>query len=271
MPNPLRAMDQQTAKLYQFSPPYVDVVPLPDIRRLPSSAGIDGTSIVWCMSARFAPSIDWIATRPTGVALVMVLPPRGKVQRDDLLAAVEATRPAAVLPYHPQPAPSDVRVLLREPPPHLAAQVVDFLIWRGNSLPTDGRRLLTRTIELSRDLRSVSALARALHVSRRALGRRFADLRLPVPSHCLHFGRLLQAHLLAQFEEANLSSVANELGYPDAFAMSNQMARLLGIRPSTGRRRLGWEWMVECWLRREGLEAGRSALGGLAPERKRSI
>lgn len=264
-------MDQQTANFYQFSPPYVDMVPLPEIRRLTSSAGIDGTSIVWCMSARFVSAIERVAARPTGVALVMVLPPSGTVQREDLLAAVEATRPAAVLPHHPQPAPSDVRVLLREPPPHLAAHVVDFLVWRGTSLPTDGRRLLTRTIELSRDLRSVSALARALHVSRRALGRRFADLGLPVPSHCLHFGRLLQAHLLAQFEEANLSSVASELGYPDSFSMSNQMARLLGIRPSTGRRRLGWEWMVECWLRREGLEAGCTAMKGLVPERKRPI
>jgi hypothetical protein len=33
--------------------------------------------------------------------------------------------------------------------------------------------------------------------------------------------------------------------------MSNQMKRLIGYRPSDIRACLGWEWIVEAWLRRE--------------------
>jgi hypothetical protein len=33
--------------------------------------------------------------------------------------------------------------------------------------------------------------------------------------------------------------------------MSNQMKRLIGHRPSEVRELLGWEWLVEAWLKQE--------------------
>jgi hypothetical protein len=41
--------------------------------------------------------------------------------------------------------------------------------------------------------------------------------------------------------------------------MSNQMKRMIGYRPTEVREHLGWEWIVEAWLRREAT-AGRVAL-----------
>jgi hypothetical protein len=49
----------------------------------------------------------------------------------------------------------------------------------------------------------------------------------------------------------NLAEVAFGLGYPDAFALSNQMMRLAGVRPALARERAGWEWPFERWLCRE--------------------
>jgi AraC-like DNA-binding protein len=106
-------------------------------------------------------------------------------------------------------------------------------------------------------------VSRSLYVSRRALGRRLALEGLPVPSHWLQMGRLLRVAVRLQNSEATVSSVAFEHGYPDGFSLSNQMERLMGHRPSEVRRRLGWEWLVESWLRREA-GAGRLSSPGIA-------
>jgi AraC-like DNA-binding protein len=133
------------------------------------------------------------------------------------------------------------------------------MAWRGVSLDPDTRHIVRRTLELSCELRTVSALSRSLYLSRRALGRRFLDRGIPVPSHWLHFGRVLRACLKLQAATSNLFDVACDLGYPDGFALSNQMHRLLGIRPSVARDHLGWEWVLEAWLRREAETGGFAA------------
>jgi hypothetical protein len=60
-----------------------------------------------------------------------------------------------------------------------------------------------------------------------------------------------------QNSDESLFDVARAMRYPDGFTLSNQMERLLAVRPSFARERLGWEWVVEAWLLRE------CALGGL--------
>jgi hypothetical protein len=57
----------------------------------------------------------------------------------------------------------------------------------------------------------------------------------------------------------SLHQVARSLGYPDGFTLSNQMSRLVGLRPSIARERLGWEWVVEAWLAREAARGGLTA------------
>jgi AraC-like DNA-binding protein len=123
----------------------------------------------------------------------------------------------------------------------------------------DTARVIRRIVDLSGELRTISAVARSMYLSRRALGRRLMSRGLPVPSHWLHVGRLLRLALRLQNTDATVASVAFELGYPDGFSASNQMERLVGWRPSTVRERLGWEWVLEAWLKRE------AETGGLAP------
>jgi AraC-like DNA-binding protein len=185
------------------------------------------------------------------MALIAILPPARMLNDGDILRLIDLCRPHSVLPYHPEPEPEDLAVVLRRPPEALPVDVVDYLTWRGIRVDGDTRQLIRRTVELSSAIRTVSGLARALYLSRRALGRRFLTRGLPAPSHWLQFGRALRAAIRLQSTDDNLFTIATDLGYPDGFALSNQMKRLLGARPSTIRDCLGWEWVVEAWLRAE--------------------
>jgi AraC-like DNA-binding protein len=220
-----------------------------------------GSALIWCLEeGDWGAGFDQVRTRPGGVALIVVLPRAESIGHDpDLLRIVELCRPHSILPYHPEPNPNDLRSLLCRTPEDLAIEVTDYLSWRGIAVDGDTRRLIRRTIELAGEIRSVSGLSRSLYLSRRALGRRFLTRGLPVPSHWLHFGRILRAALRMQSTDDTLFTIACDLGYPDGFALSNQMYRLVGIRPTSARDCLGWEWLIEAWLRRE------AEYGGLLP------
>jgi AraC-like DNA-binding protein len=257
-----------------FAPPYRWLESLNE--PAPPPAGlrtIPGAALIWCLEeGDWGRSFDVVRTRPGGVALIVVLPRAEEVAQDrDVLRVVELCRPHSILPYHPEPNPDDLRSLLRRAPEDLSIEVTDYLTWRGIVVDGDTRRLIRRTIEAAGEIRSVSALSRMLYLSRRALGRRFLSRGLPVPSHWLHFGRILRATLRLQATEETLFTIACDLGYPDGFALSNQMYRLIGIRPTVARECLGWEWVMESWLKKEaeagGLVPDLSALDAPAPRR----
>lgn len=237
-----------------FAFPYRGFLPLEEPGALAGEEKAPpGSALVWDLSKRCRRrDIPAVADRPPGMALMLILPPANRIdQETPLLEIAELCRPRTVLPFHRSPDPEDFAVLLGRPPADLPLELTDYLHWRGIRVDRETRHLLRRTIELSRELTTVQALSRALYLSRRALGRRFMTRGLPVPSHWLQFSRLLQVSILLQTTDQSLFSIASRLGYPDGFALSNQMERLVGIRPSLARQRLGWEWIVESWLQRE--------------------
>lgn len=192
------------------------------------------------------------ANRLAGISLVIILPhghDRLSVLR--ILRLIERTRPQVVLPRHEGPRPREIASMIRRPPASLATGVTEYLEWRGVSLDAVTRNLIRRTLQLSDRVQTISALARNLYMSRRALGRRLLGQGLPVPSHWLQIARILRVAIKLQNSDASLFSVATSLGYPDGFSLSNQMKRLCGVRPLEARRRLGWEWLFETWLARE--------------------
>jgi AraC-like DNA-binding protein len=246
-----------------FAPPYRWLESLSDPTPPPSRLRmIPGAALIWCLEeGDWGKSFDVVRTRPGGVALIVVLPRAEDVAKDrDVLRVVELCRPHSILPFHPEPSADDLRSLLCRAPEDLAIEVTDYLSWRGIVVDGDTRRLIRRTIEVAGEIRSVTALSRSLYLSRRALGRRFLSRGLPVPSHWLHFGRILRATLRLQATGDTLFTIACDLGYPDGFALSNQMHRLTGVRPTMARECLGWEWVMESWLKRE------AEAGGLVPD-----
>lgn len=212
-----------------------------------------GAAVVWMMGERPKPWVaDLVNSRPGGVALLAILPPGSSIEENaEVVHFVQAARAHGILPYHPSPSPVDLAELLRQPPYDLAAEVVEYVRWRGLRIDRETAQIIRRIIDLSQELRSISAVSRSMYLSRRALGRRLAKCGLPVPSHWLQVGRLLRVILRLQNSSETVASVAFEFGYPDGFAVSNQMERLLGYRPTEVRERLGWEWILEVWLRRE--------------------
>jgi AraC-like DNA-binding protein len=236
-----------------FAPPYKSFEPVVDAGFKQGWRTTHGSALLWNLEeGDWGKCFDLIRLRPGGVALIVVLPRAEEVARDrDVLRIVELCRPHSILPYHPEPNAGDLRTLLCRAPDDLAVEVMDYLAWRGIVVDIDTKRLIRRTIDMAGDIRSVSALSRSLYLSRRALGRRFLTRGLPVPSHWLHLGRVLRAALRLQGTEDTLFTIACDLGYPDGFALSNQMYRLTGVRPSTARECLGWEWLLEAWLKRE--------------------
>lgn len=220
-----------------------------------------GSSLIWHLRSGPRPQdLDVVRQRPGGLPLIVVLPENAEALADPrFLHMLESLRPLGILPFQEHPASEDLVAVLRQPPEDLAAEVTDYLVWRGIPLDRETARLIRKTLALSAELRSISALSRSLYLSRRALGRRFLGRGLPVPSHWLQFGRILRVAVRLQNSEESVVSIGYELGYPDGFSLSNQMIRLTGYRPIEVRRFLGWEWLLEAWMRRE------ADTGGLAP------
>lgn len=263
-----------TDRLPTFSliaPPYREILELSVDETLPARPGVLwGAGLVWNLFEGHAElHLRYAAHRPGGLALVVILPPADSLRRlrPRVLELIEEARPHSILPQHPRPSSEELSHLLRRPPEVLPGEVLDFLLWRGMELDQETRRILRRMIELSADVATLSAVARGVYLSRRALGRRFRDRGLPVPSHWLQFSRVLRAIIKLQNCESPLFDVARSMGYPDGFTLSNQMERLVGIRPSFARERLGWEWVIEAWLLRERECGGLlQPLRGGAPE-----
>ena len=85
---------------------------------------------------------------------------------------------------------------------------------------------------------TVASLAAEVGVSRALLARRFTDLVGEPPMTFLTSWRLsLAADLLAE-EGATVGSVAHQVGYGSAFALSTAFKRVRGISPAQHRRRL---------------------------------
>lgn len=252
-----RTHDQLHSALWILCPPYRDLLPVKHLDALDAHPRLTrGTAVVWNLrSGDWGRSYRMVRDRPPGVALIMILPPAESLDSvSRLLDAAEQCRPHSVLPYHPNPTPGDLTTALRRLPEDLPTEFMDYLTWRGLGVDQDTRRIVRRIVELSAELKSVTGVARALYMSRRTLGRRFRRRGLPVPSHVLHFARLLRASLTLQTSSRTLFEIGCDLGYPDGFSLSNQMVRLTGLRPQAVRNKVGWEWIVEAWLEREAAQ-----------------
>ena len=251
-----------------FFPPYQTLEGLEHPSDFPRSPlPIRGGALFWNLRTG-----DWgtgfreVRQRPHGVALFILLPPVAELDGTErLLDLMEHCRPHSVLPYTEHLEPEELTPILRRFPSDFSTEVTDYLVWRGVEVDLDTRQLIRKTMKLSGEVRTVTALAKSLYLSRRALGRRFMTRGLPVPSHWLHFGRVLRTALLLQKRDANLYSIACHLGYPDGFSLSNQMMRLTNLRPSLFRECFGWEWVVEAWLRQE------AAYGQISPLLRRGL
>lgn len=269
------AKKNDTLPLSVFRPPYTSLDCLPKAGRRGSPTNQEkGVAIIWQMTGRNDPeTIDFIRSRPGGLTLIAILPEAAELDaaRDDILEALEEAAPHGLLPYHPRPKPEEIRTLLKTFPTDLGEEVADYAAWRGLKLDPETRELITKIGQKASTTKTLRGLCKKVYLSRRALGRRFHQRGLPVPSHWLQFFRLIHSLGLLQAGEDNAQTVARKMGYPDGFTLSNQMNRLIGVRPSLAKNRLGWEWFVEAWLQQEWKTGGLNVFLPGFPQRREVV
>ena len=79
----------------------------------------------------------------------------------------------------------------------------------------------------------------------------FQRAGVPGPGKWLAVAHAVRAALRLQaYSGASLLALAVECGYSDHSSLSRQCLRLFGVRPGAIRGTLGWEWLLDRWLRR---------------------
>ena len=251
-------LERPTPRLAVFGPPYDSFTDI-DLGWRAPTVPARGLSLVWWLADGAAQEADfhWLHDRLQSLPLFVVLPPaRHVTDALPLLNYVQALQPRAVLPTSRLVAPDYLRSLLAAPPENLGVAVTEYLARRDLLRDERLRREVRRIFDVAPEVSSISRLSKRLYTSRRTICRHFLDHGLPVPGHWLQFARLMHATVRLQNDPASVFRIVSSAGYPDGFAMSNQMKRLMNCRPSEVRQLLGWEWVVESWLSREALMGG---------------
>jgi AraC-like DNA-binding protein len=106
-------------------------------------------------------------------------------------------------------------------------------------------------VRLAPGFTEVSALLATLGHAERTVRTWVRRAGVPGPGKWLAAAHAVHAALRLQAEESTpLLTIAVECGYSDHSSLSRQSLRLFGVRPGVIRRTLGWEWLLDRWLRR---------------------
>ena len=238
--------------LHLFRPPYTDCEPI-TLGWSPEPIQ-PGGSVVWFMAptSTVYGEMEWVTRRPRSLPFFVVLPePDDIVALSGMLRHLPDLGPRGVLPRAGRTTIPALRTLLAAPPTALPVAVGDYLEDTRILPDPASRERVERIFAEAAHVGSIEALATRLCQSRRTLGRFFHQRGLPVPSHWLQFARILHVAIQLQNTRTNINRVSARYNFPDGFTMSNAMKRLTGYRPSFVREHLGWEWIVEAWLRNE--------------------
>ena len=225
-----------------------------------------GVALLWTVldATTQQAEYEWLLRRPPSIALVIMLPPPGRIEAAlPLLREAGALRPRGVLPNSGVSGPEALRLLLGSAPRDLPGMAVGHFTNEGILRNQKVRALVHRMFDMAPVIPSITRLSRKMYTTRRTLGRLFESEGLPVPSHWLQLARLVcVSALIQERQELPIFKAATQVGYPDGFTMSNQMKRLIGCRPSDVRENLGLTWILEEWIKRERV-AGRMSWPGM--------
>lgn len=136
----------------------------------------------------------------------------------------------------------------------LAEDVVEWLSVCGLRLSPLVASLVLQIVTLAPRHPSLTGLLDEVGIPETSARFRMNKKRLPPPSRWYQAARALYAALRIQAEpETCLLRLAHGLGYADHSALSQLVYRSFGVRPGVVRGTLGWEWLMERWIRRQRL------------------
>ena len=249
--------------ILHLKPPYTPGAMTVMVREVDASKIVPGSVLAVHIASR---NIDWASCSETVNGLrrkmpaVPVVLSLGPEIHDGLFIASQAGR-ASVRAVVSANAP--LGESLRRPLTSIAnlgPDVVEWLTLFGIRLTPTVSYLVSQIFIDAPRYTEVRALLKSIGAAESSTRFRFRKKGLPAPSRWLQAARALHAALRIQLEpEKSILSHACGLGYSDHSALCHQMKRTFGTTPAAVRETLGWEWLLERWVRAEVLRTPQSA------------
>jgi AraC-like DNA-binding protein len=134
----------------------------------------------------------------------------------------------------------------------LGPDIVEWLPLFGIRLSPTVSHLISQIFTDAPRFTEVGPLLQSIGAAESSTRFRFRKKGLPAPSRWLQAARGLHAAMRIQIEpEKSILTHACELGYADHSALCHQIKRVFGTTPAAVRETLGWEWLMERWVRAE--------------------
>lgn len=243
--------------ILHLKPPYTPGATTVMVREVDTSKIVPGSVLALHIASR---NIDWVTCSETVNGLrrrmpsVPVVLSLGPEIHDGLFIASQAGR-ASVRAVVAANAP--LGESLRRPLTSIATlgpDVVEWLTLFGIRLTPTVSFLVSQIFTDAPRYTEVGALLKSIGAAESSTRFRFRKKGLPAPSRWLQAARALHAAMRIQLEpERSILSHACGLGYSDHSALCHQMKRTFGTTPAAVRQTLGWEWLLERWVRVEVL------------------
>jgi AraC-like DNA-binding protein len=214
--------------------------------------GVTAPREEWAAVAELVP---WLRARCPSAPLVLRVRRRPIAEDLDWARRAGALRVRAVLFEGEPPRPRLQRALTEAV--GLPEDLGEWLLLREPSLAPAVVHLVRDIVRLAPTYQDVGLLLARLGRAERTVRTWFQHAGIPGPGKWLALAHAIYAALRLQRDRRDpLLTVAVESGYSDHSSLSRQSLRLFGVRPGAIRDTLGWEWLLERWLRRVSGEAG---------------
>jgi AraC-like DNA-binding protein len=241
--------------VFQIPPPYDRYEAVPDLsvltpQDLPDAAllaiGLDPPRHAWGEAAALVPQLR--ARFPAAPVVLRVAPGTDADDLEQARRAGELHVRAVVVEGEP------LRAQLRKSLTNVTGmpdEVEQWLPIRLPGLAPGVGQMIGLIVRLAPGFTEVSALLATLGHAERTVRTWFRRAGVPGPGKWLAAAHAVHAALRLQADESlPLLTIAVECGYSDHSSLSRQSLRLFGVRPGAIRRTLGWEWLLDRWLRR---------------------
>jgi AraC-like DNA-binding protein len=258
-PGPIHPTDR-TPPVYpilHLKPPYTPSATSVMVREVDTAKLVPGSVLALHITAR---TVNWsecsetvrgLRRRMPSVPVVLSLAPDIP---DGLFLAAQAARSSirAVVPGN-APLGESLRRPLTDTQT-LGPDVVEWLSLFGLRLTPTLSHLISQIFTDAPRFTEVGLLLQSIGAAESSTRFRFRKKGLPAPSRWLQAARGLHAALRIQLQpERSILAHACALGYADHSALCHQMKRVFGTTPAAVRETLGWEWLLERWVRSEVL------------------
>jgi AraC-like DNA-binding protein len=238
-----------------LAPPYRGFTAVPDLATLRSTDLTDGSLLAVALST---PRDEWPAitalvprlrARFPAAPVVLRVERRASPEDLDWVRRAGGLQVRAVL-FDGEPLRARLQRNLTDPT-DLPEQLEQWLAIRLPTLPPAVVQLIGDIFRLAPLHHELGELLARLGRAERTMRTWFLQAGVPGPGKWLGAGHAVRAALRLQADPSMpLLTVAVEGGYSDHSSLSRQTLRLFGVRPGAIRPTLGWEWLLDRWLRR---------------------